>query len=119
MVNENNEALAILQEFVEIPDNVKFVQLARLMNHGDGYGEKAKKEFAEMMRTLPVDLVNPKISLNSDSHLTQVSTNSVGDDGTLLQEAVHRNKQDFVRILLEYGFVYFALPKLSFPSFQG
>ena len=62
VANENNEALAILKEFGEIPDDVKFVQLTRLMNHGDGYGEKAKKEFAEMLRTMPVDLVKPKLS---------------------------------------------------------
>ena len=61
MVDEFDEALEILREFVEIPDDVKFVRLGRLLYHGDE--EMAKKEFAEMMRTLPVDLVKPKISL--------------------------------------------------------
>ena len=61
MVDEYDEALAILREFVEIPDDVKFVRLGRLMNHGNE--EMAKIEFAEMMRTLPVDLVKPKNSL--------------------------------------------------------
>ena len=46
-----------MQEFVEIPNDVKFERLARLTEHGDGFGEKAKKEFAEMIRTMPVDLV--------------------------------------------------------------
>ena len=57
VLNECNEALVIMQEFVEIPNDVKFERLARLTEHGDGFGEKAKKEFAEMIRTMPVDLV--------------------------------------------------------------
>ena len=60
MVDEFDEAVAILREFVKIPDDVKFVRLGRLLHHGDE--EMAKKEFAEMIRTLPVDLVKPKIS---------------------------------------------------------
>ena len=46
-----------MQEFVEIPNDVKFERLARLTEHSDGFGEKAKKEFAEMISTMPVDLV--------------------------------------------------------------
>ena len=56
-VNQCNEVLVILQEFVEVPDDVKFDQLRRLMNYPDHCREKAKKGFAEMMRTMPVDLV--------------------------------------------------------------
>ena len=58
MVDEYDEALAILREFVEIPDDVKFVRLGRLLYFGDE--EIAKKEFAEMMRSLPVESVKPK-----------------------------------------------------------
>ena len=61
MVDEYDEALAILREFVKIPDDVKFVRLGRLLYIGDE--ELAKKEFAEMMSSLPVELVKPKISL--------------------------------------------------------
>ena len=57
VVNQCNEALVILQEFVEVPDDVKFDQLKRLMNYPDDCREKGKKEFAEIMRTMPVDLV--------------------------------------------------------------
>ena len=41
--NECEEALEVLQEFVEIPDQVKFEQLTRLMNSG---GNKSKTAFA-------------------------------------------------------------------------
>ena len=63
--NECEEALEVLLEFVEIPDQVKFEQLTRLMNSG---GNKSKTAFAEMLRTMPVDLVKPKISLSFDQH---------------------------------------------------
>jgi len=86
VVDEFDEAVAILREFVKIPDDVKFVRLGRLLYHGDE--EMAKKEFAEMIRTLPVDLV---------------SRRNVDNEGTLLQAAIQRDKQDFVRILLDYG----------------
>jgi len=87
--NERNEALAIMQEFkIEIPNDVKFKRLVFWTGYAPGYGEKAKKEFARWLQTLPVDLV---------------STNSVPGRGTLLQDAIHRNEKDFVRILLEYG----------------
>ena len=55
VLEEVIEALVIMQEFVEIPNDVKFKRLARLMDAYDG--QKAKKEFAEMLRTMPVDLV--------------------------------------------------------------
>ena len=62
VINEFDEALAILQEFVEIPDDVKFIKLVRLINSGDLFGEKDNKEFAEMLQTMPVALVKPKLS---------------------------------------------------------
>ena len=48
----------------------------------------------------------------------------MGDNGTLLQDAIQRNKQDFVCILLEYGFVYLAwrplrpFPRVNFYLFR-
>ena len=36
----------------------------------------------------------------------EVSTKNVRDWGTLLQDAVHQEKTDFVRILMEYRFVF-------------
>ena len=58
--NECEEALEVLQEFVEIPDQVKFEQLTRLMNSGGS--EKSKRAFAKTLQTMPADLVRPKIS---------------------------------------------------------
>merc|ERR1719500_2297344 len=46
-------------------------------------------QFQALLKLLPVDLV---------------TTTDVNGDGTLLQQAVDR-KKDFVRILLEFGFV--------------
>ena len=60
MHNECNEALAIMQEFkVEIPNDVKF---ERLVFWSWRKGEKAKKEFAKWLQTLPVDLVKLETS---------------------------------------------------------
>ena len=61
--NERNEALAIMQEFkIEIPNDVKFKRLVFWTGYAPGYGEKAKKEFARWLQTLPVDLVKLKTS---------------------------------------------------------
>ena len=38
-----------------------------------------------------------------------MSTAIVANDHTLLQDAVYNGKQDFVRILLEFGFVFFII----------
>ena len=45
----------------------------------------------------------------------QVTTTDVNGDGTLLQQAVDR-KKDFVRILLEFGFVSLFLGFSSIPN---
>ena len=63
MDNERNEALAIMQEFkIEIPNDVKFKRLVFWTGYASGYEEKAKKEFARWLQTLPVDLVKFKTS---------------------------------------------------------
>ena len=68
VLEEITEALEIMLEFVKIPNDVKFKRLARLMGYYDG--EKAKKEFAEMLQTMPVDLVRKKISQNNSDSLS-------------------------------------------------
>ena len=71
VLEEITEALEIMLEFVKIPNDVKFKRLARLMDYYDG--EKAKKEFAEMLQTMPVDLVRKRKKIsqnNSDSFST-------------------------------------------------
>ena len=61
--NECNEALAIMQEFkIEIPNDVKFARLVYWTECTPEYAEKAKKEFAKWLQTLPVDLVKLKKS---------------------------------------------------------
>ena len=49
--------LNILKEFTELPDNVKLVQLSKLMCSSDDV-EKSKKEFQCLLHSLPVDLVS-------------------------------------------------------------
>ena len=49
------EALAVLKEFVQIPDQVKLEKLWRLMRFGAS--ENPQQDFEEMLRSLPVDLV--------------------------------------------------------------
>ena len=49
------EALAVLKEFVQIPDQVKFEKLWRLMRFGAS--ENPQQDFEEMLRSMPVDLV--------------------------------------------------------------
>merc|ERR1719430_1120196 len=82
------EALAVLKEFVQIPDQVKFEKLWRLMRFGAS--ENSQQDFEEMLRSMPVDLV---------------SRTSVGDErgGTLLQIAMKHKKEEFIRLLLEFG----------------
>ena len=70
VLEEITEALEIMLEFVKIPNDVKFKRLARLMDYYDG--EKAKKEFAEMLQTMPVDLVRKKVSQNNSNLLSTV-----------------------------------------------
>ena len=49
------EALAVLKEFVQIPDQVKFEKLWRLLRYGAS--ENPQQDFEEMLRSMPVDLV--------------------------------------------------------------
>ena len=100
VLNERTEALAIMQEFVEIPNDVKIKRMARLMHY------HYLKEFDEMLQTMPVDLVRQKRSQNNSFFSGQVSGLSVPEKGTLLQDAVQRRKRDFIRILLRHGFVF-------------
>ena len=49
------EMLKILEEFTEIPDKVKLLQLSRAMYKEDT--EEAKKKFKELLRSLTPELV--------------------------------------------------------------
>ena len=57
--------LDILKEFTELPDNVKLVQLSKLMC-SSGDVEKSKEEFQDLLHSLPLDLVSSDHSLQGD-----------------------------------------------------
>jgi len=89
--NNHEEIVEILRKAIgeEIPDDVKLQQLSKTM-----YGpyeddkEKAKDKFRELLSSLPPELV---------------SSTSVNDYGSVLQDAVLEGKTDFIRLLLEHG----------------
>ena len=51
------DMLKILEEFTEIPDKVKLLQLSKLMSSSDNV-EKSKDEFQSILSSLPADLVS-------------------------------------------------------------
>jgi len=78
----SSEMLDILSEYTDVSVAVNLDKLAKWLNDNNG------EEFKKILPLLPVDMV---------------TTSNVGRDGTLLQEAVKQDKQDFVRILLDFG----------------
>merc|ERR1719209_289683 len=78
--------LKILEEFTEITDKVKLIQMSVLMNSDKP--KRSKETFQKILESLTVDLV---------------STSSIGEEGTLLQKAVSEGTKDFAKILLEFG----------------
>jgi len=82
------EIVEILREASgeEIPDDVKIQQLSRLMYEDDK--ENAKNKFRELLSSLSPELV---------------SSTSVNQYGSVLQDAVLEGKTDFIRLLLEHG----------------
>ena len=101
-VVERAEVVVILGEFTEIPDSMKFELLSKLNNWNNK--EETKEQFRKLLSSVPVQLVRAKIwhflSLNS----IQVNTSNARY-GTLLQYAVKEDNPDFVRILMDGGFV--------------
>ena len=57
MIWDRPEMLKILEEFTEIPDKVKLLQLSKLMGSSDDV-EKSKEEFQSILRSIPADLVS-------------------------------------------------------------
>ena len=55
LCDDVEEALAVLKEFVQIPDQVKFEKLWRLLRYGAS--KNPQQDFEEMLRSMPVDLV--------------------------------------------------------------
>ena len=52
----NDELLTIFAEFTETPDNIKLIQLSKLMQK-DGQKTKIKIEFENLLNSLSVELV--------------------------------------------------------------
>ena len=110
----STQVLNILSEYTDVSVTVKLVQLSKLMYSSDNV-EKSKEEFQGLLHSLPLDLVSSAHSnfikfVNFSQFKTahfhlQVSSKTVRNWGTLLKDAVCEEKKDFVRILLEYGFV--------------
>ena len=110
---DNPDLFKILAGSKEIPDNVKILQLSMLIEEGlAGEGrasdvEKLKEEFRKILHSLSLETVKILFLINPPNQNIQVSVKDVKRYGTLLQMAVMENKQDLVRLLLEFGFVSF------------
>ena len=117
----STQVLDILSEHADISATLKLVQLSELMRSSDTL---TKDEFQGILHSLPVDLVSSAYSVfvcfncthnfnqtqSASLHIStifqwdiQVSSADVCGCGTLLQDAIRKNKQHFVRLLLEFG----------------
>merc|ERR1719234_2289054 len=85
---EDLEVLHILSKFMEMPDYVKLIQLALLVNSDKA--DESNEEFHRILHSLPVDMV-------STTRPRQCGR------GTILQDGVQNGKLDIVRDLLEFG----------------
>merc|ERR1719385_301554 len=85
---DRTEIAVLLCEAIgeEVPDKVKLQQLSKAMYKEDK--EEEKKEFSEILASLPPDVV---------------SSTAVNDYGSVLRDAVLEGKTDFIRLLLEHG----------------
>merc|ERR1712032_73172 len=86
--NNHEEIVEILRNATgeDIPDDVKLQQMSKAMYEDDK--EKAKNKFRELLSSLSPELV---------------SSTSVNQYGSVLQDAVIEGKTDFIRLLLEHG----------------
>ena len=97
------ERLHILAEFMEMPDHVKLIQLALLVNSDKA--EESNEEIHRILTSLPVEMVgsiNPNILSSSPDQVSTTRPQNSGV-GTILQDCVLRGKLDLVRDLLEFG----------------
>ena len=97
------ERLHLLAEFMEMPDHVKLIQLALLVNSDKA--EELNEEIHRILTALPVEMVgnvNPNILSSSPDQVSTTRPQNSGV-GTILQDCVLRGKLDLVRDLLEFG----------------
>ena len=103
--------LKLLEEFAEIPDKVKLLQLSNLMQSSYDNLEKSKEEFQSILRSLPADMVRIIELLCQQADPTydvQVSTTRANDWTLMLEATTRGQKLNFLRILLENGSYCFS-----------
>ena len=92
---------------MEMPDNVKHIQLAVLANSEEAEEAGSNEQFHKILNSLPVDMVGFLKKYSVTFLLDQVSTTKPQEGfstrGTILQDAVQMGKVNFVRDLLEFG----------------
>ena len=108
--NNNEEIASMICNAIgqEVPDKIKIMQLSKAM-YKDNRTE-AKREFKELLESLDPELVGFLIkSLTSLLLYFKVASTAVNShgfmttQGSLLQNAAHDGKIDFVRLLLDHG----------------
>ena len=122
-VKDLGDLLNILEEFIEIPVSAKLDKLSVMMEINNE--EDTKEAFQKLLSSLPKDLVRAnKCFFLQNLNSFQVNTSTVRGYGTLLQRAVNVTdeerlrfgKEDFVRILLDFGFVCILMPFFKYFS---
>lgn len=108
--NNNEEIASMICNAIgqEVPDKIKIMQLSKAM-YKDNKTE-AKREFKELLESLDPELVRFFVkSLTSSLFYFKVASTAVNShgfmtmQGSLLQNAAHDGKIDFVRLLLDHG----------------
>ena len=108
--NNNEEIASMICNAIgqEVPDKIKIMQMSKAM-YKDNRTE-AKREFKELLESLDPELVGFLIkSLTSLLLYFKVASTAVNShgfmttQGSLLQNAAHDGKIDFVRLLLDHG----------------
>ena len=108
--NNNEEIASMICNAIgqEVPDKIKIMQLSKAM-YKDNKTE-AKREFKELLESLDPELVRFFVkSLTSSLFYFKVARTAVNShgfmtmQGSLLQNAAHDGKIDFVRLLLDHG----------------
>ena len=108
--NKNEEIASMICNAIgqEVPDEIKIMQLSKAM-YKDNKTE-AKREFKELLESLDPELVGFLVkSLTSLLLYFKVASTAVNShgfmtrQGSLLQNAAHDGKIDFVKLLLDHG----------------
>ena len=108
--NNNEEIALIICNAIgqKVPDKIKIMQLSKTM-YKDNKTE-AKREFKELLESLDPELVGFLVkSLTSLLLYFKVASTAVNShgfmtrQGSLLQNAAHDGKIDFVKLLLDHG----------------